>query len=201
MFADGSYAIGGEQDVFAPHLVWIASLAADDSLRWSASYQSRPYVDGNGEQAKLTSLAVLDNQGLLVSGYIGAPDEDAFVLRVDNGSMPIWVKTYRSALDDQLSKVLPLRDGFIAFGNTAFTEETASFRDLWVVRASVDGRVPFSPDSGYSTENTEVQWQMVFDHGVHALAPVIAATSTLQGTPPAVFTVDAAATVGEMLTD
>ena len=68
---------------FAPHIAWIASLRADDTLRWSAAYQTRRYMDGNGEQASVTSLAPLNNHGLLVSGHIGSADVDAFVFRIE----------------------------------------------------------------------------------------------------------------------
>lgn len=200
MFADGSYAIGGEQDVFAPHIAWIASLSADDSLRWSAAYQTRRYMDGNGEQASVTSLAPLNNHGLLVSGHIGSADVDAFVFRMSDSGMPIWSKTYRSVDDDKLSTVLALPNGLVAFGSTGITEAVSSYTDLWMIRADVDGQIPFAADSGLVVENGSMQWQPVFDHGVFSLAPTIATTSTLQGAPVA-LSVNPASVVGELLTN
>jgi hypothetical protein len=199
MYPDGSYAIGGEQDIFAPHIAWIASLWPDDTLRWSASYQSRPYVDGNGEQARVTALAPLSNHGLLVSGHIGSADIDAFVSRLGETGMPFWSKTYKSADEDKLLAVLAVPDGLVAFGSTGITEEVGSYTDLWMIRGNVDGMVPFAADSGFVVENSAVQWTQV-NHSVHPLAPTIVATSTLAG-GPAAFTVNAANVVGELLTD
>ena len=199
MFPDGSYAIGGQQDVFAPHLAWVASLGANDTLRWSAAYQTRRYVDGNGEQASVTSLAPLANHGLLVSGHIGSVDVDAFVFRVGKTGMPIWSKTYRSADEDKLSTVLALPNGLVAFGSTGITEAVSSYTDLWMIRADVDGEIPFAADSGLVVENGSMQWQPVFDHSVFPLAPTIATTSTLQGAPVA-FSVNPSSAVGELLT-
>jgi hypothetical protein len=200
MFPDGSYAIGGEQDAFAPHLAWVAALAANDTLRWSAAYQTRRYVDGNGEQASVTSLAPLPNHGLLVSGHIGSVDVDGFVFRTSGTGMPLWSKTYRSPDEDKLSTVMALPDGLVAFGSTGISEEVSSYTDLWMIRANVDGRVPFAADSGLVVENGAMQWKPVFDHSVHALAPTIAATSTLQGAPVE-FSVTPSSVVGELLTD
>jgi hypothetical protein len=199
IYPDGSYAIAGEQDAFAPHIAWIAALRADDSLRWSASYQSRPYVDGNGEQARVTSLAPLPNHGLLVSGQIGSVDIDAFVFRLGEAGMPFWLKTYKSSDEDRLSAVLALPDGLVAFGSTGVTEEISSYTDLWMIRCNVDGMADFAADSGLVVENSAAQWSPV-DHSVHPLAPAIVATSTLAGGPGA-FTVNPANVVGELLTN
>src|SRR5262249_17482906 len=54
---DGSYAIGGW--LLAPPNCWLAALGPDDSLRWSASYRSRPEDDEHVDVAALTGLAAL----------------------------------------------------------------------------------------------------------------------------------------------
>lgn len=149
----GTYTIAGHLGS-APH-VWIASLSADDTLRWSASYQSRP--DGSGiEYANPTGLATLDGNGLLVSGYIGAPDVDAFLIRLADNGLPIWVKSYIAADSSEvLSGVIALRDGLIAFGRTQVLEEKNSYGDLWIVRANVDGGVRFTP--GQRPDNSQLR--------------------------------------------
>jgi hypothetical protein len=198
---DGSYAIGGHLGV-APH-VWIASLTADSNLVWSAAYQSRPDMDGNGEYANLTALAPVTDNGLLVSGSIGTAFVDAWILRVGANGMPFWLKTYRSADTDELSGVVPVVDGLFAFGSTGITEETSSYSDLWVLRTRFDGMLRFTTDSGLETDNTAVQWQRRLDHVLHALEPCNIAT-TLDGDPaviPPQFTVDPANAVGELITD
>jgi hypothetical protein len=53
---DGSYVIGGHLGG-APN-AWLASLRADDSLRWSASYRSRPHASGV-DFTTLTGLAAI----------------------------------------------------------------------------------------------------------------------------------------------
>jgi hypothetical protein len=198
VYPDGSYVIGGEQE---PHEVWLASLGANDTLLWSAVYQSRPDVDSNGEQASLTGLAPLPDHGFLVSGEIGSADRDAFAFRGSREGMPLWLKTYRSADEDHLSAILALPDGFFAFGSTGFTEDTSSYTDLWAIHAAVDGRIRFADGNGFTVENTAVQWQRITDHGAHLLAPVTVASSTLQSTPPVAFTVNAAAAAGTLLTN
>ena len=58
---DSSYVIGGHIGV-APH-TWLASIRADHTLRWSASYQSRPDADGNSEFADFLGLSPVGTSG------------------------------------------------------------------------------------------------------------------------------------------
>jgi hypothetical protein len=194
---DGTYAIGGHIAV-APQ-VWIASMSADDTVRWSASYQNRP--DGAGiEFANPTGLAALDGNGMLVSGYIGAPDVDAFLMRVADNGMPVWVKTYAGVgTNDALSGVVARSDGLIAFGRTTAREDTGSRGDLWVIRGNVDAMVHFTPDSGLTTMNTDVQWRRIHDHTVRALT-LRSVPSSLVAGPAVGLVVDPAGAVGELVT-
>jgi hypothetical protein len=71
----------------APH-TWLASIRADDTLRWSAAYQSRPDVDDNGEFTDFLGLSPVGGDGLVLCGRIGFfPDKDAFAIRVDAEGM------------------------------------------------------------------------------------------------------------------
>jgi hypothetical protein len=116
--------------------------------------------------------------------------------------MPVWVKTYISADEDNISEVLALPDGLIAFGDTGFTESTGSDSDLWLLRTSVDGMLHFTDGNGFDAENTDAQWQLFppSEHSVHTLAPAPLASSTLTGSPTA-LTANVAGAVGEPLTD
>lgn len=195
---DGSYTIAGT-DGRAPYDVWIASMRANDTLAWSASYQSRPETNeiDNGVP---TGLAGLSGSGLLVSGHIGAPNQDAWVMRIDRAGMPMFVKTYSSTDDDELSGVLTMPGGFAAFGSTGYTETNSSYSDLWLIRAKVDGMIHFTEGNGFETHNTAVQWQRSEGHEVHVLAPQQEPT-TLTGTVTSPFTFNASTAVGELLTD
>jgi hypothetical protein len=201
MFGDGSYVIGGD-DGSAPHGVWLAALRADDSVRWSASYQSRPDIPGLHSDSTPNGLTALDGSGLLVTGYTGATaGKDAWIMRVDDEGMPRWVKSYISDDLDELDGVFTMPDGLAAFGRTGKTESTSSYEDLWVVRTSVDGMLHFDPATGFDTESTDAQWRRsATTPGVHTLAPVPFATS-LDGAPAAAFTAVPAAAVGELLTE
>jgi hypothetical protein len=205
MYPDGSYAIGGSQNARSTLLdvwvanSWIASLGADDTLRWSAAYQSRPDMDLNGEQALATGLAPLDNHGLLISGWIGSANVDAWILRVNQDGMPVWVKSYATTDRDDLAAIVAMPDGLAAYGSTGFTEANSSYRDLWLLRTSVDGMLHFGDGNGFDAESTAVQWEPL-DHTVATLAPVSAASQTLQAVQ-APFTVDPASSIGELLTD
>lgn len=199
MFEDGSYAIGGD-DGFAPYGVWIASFRPDDSLRWSASYLSRPESAGS-DDATPYGLAPLPGNGLLVAGYTGATaGKDAWIMRLDDEGMPRWLKSYVGDKLDELSGVFAMPDGLAAYGRTGTTEDSSTYEDLWVIRTAVDGMIHFDPDSGLDAENTEVQWLRSRSHTVQVLAPVPLPT-TLDGAPATSFTVIPAAAVGELLTD
>jgi hypothetical protein len=69
---DGSYVIGGHLGI-APN-AWLASLRADDSLRWSASYRSRPHANGV-DFTTLTGLAAIPD-GVLACGHMEPPGVD-----------------------------------------------------------------------------------------------------------------------------
>ncbi len=196
---DGSYTIAGT-DGLAPHDVWIASMRADDTLAWSASYQSRPNLDGSIEVARPTGLAAPAGPGLLVSGHIGSPDQDAWIMRIDRAGMPMWTKSYVSPDADELSGVVAMPGGLAAFGSTGYTETNGSYSDLWIIRAKVDGMIHFTEGNGFETHNTAVQWQRNEGHAVHVLAPAPVAT-TLTGTVTAPFTFNLSAAFGELLTD
>lgn len=204
MCEDGSCAIGGYIGGSLPN-VRIASLTDDDALQWSGSYQSRPDTDGI-DDAHPTGLAAVSGNGWLVSGRIGGEGtEDAWAMLIDGGGggMPCWLKTYRSADDDELSGIVAARDGLFAFGSTGMTEQPGGFSDIWVLRTSVDGQLHFTADSGIETESTAVQWQSRPEDALHALMPSNIAT-TLEGPPamvPPEFTIAPANTVGETITE
>jgi hypothetical protein len=166
---NGTYTIAGHLEP-RPN-VWLASMSADNTLRWSASYQNRP-DDSGIDYANPTGLATLDGNGLLVSGYIGAPDRDAFLMRLADNGQPVWVKSYIAEdSSETLSGVIALRDGLIAYGRTQVLEEKNSYGDLWIARTNVDAGLRFTPDSGMTTVNTAVQWCRIRDHTIRALAP------------------------------
>lgn len=199
VFPDGSYAIAGFDPGGVAGEVWVATFRADDTLRWSASYQSRPDEANNAEFARPVGLVAMDGLGLLVAGSIGSLDEDGWVLRLNADGMPIWLKTYASDERDELLGVVALPDGLVAFGSTEAVDP-ALLGDLWVVRTNVDGMLHFTEDSALDTENTDAQWQRTTDHSVHALAPVTL-PSALDGNPAALFVANPASIVGDVLTE
>jgi hypothetical protein len=200
MHPDGSYSIGGD-DGSAPYVMWLATFAADDTLLWWGSYQVQPDVGAFRNYNNLTGLLPLDRKGLLVAGDTGSgTNMDAWILRVDAGGMPVWVKRYSSPDTDDLAGVVALPDGLAAAGTTGYTEAVTTYSDLWVIRTSVDGMVHFSDGNGFDAENTAMQWQIITGKTLHALAPEPLAT-TLEGDPAEPFATIPASAVGELLTD
>ena len=194
---DGSYAIAGRLPASAQN-VWIASLTPDDTLDWSASYQSRP-DDSGIDNSTPSGLATVAANGLLVSGDIGSPDQDAWLMRLNKNGMPVWVKTYLSTdTDDELSGVIALSDGVAAFGRTQATDNANG--DLWIVRTNVDGMLHFTADSALTAVNTAVQWQQIHDHTVRALAPESIPTA-LEADPESELVVDEASAFGELVAE
>ena len=195
---DSSYVIGGHIDS-APH-TWLASIRADHTLRWSASYQSRPDVDDNSEFADFLGLSPVRDVGLLLCGRIGTPDEDAFAIRVDAEGVPIWVKTYlRVGSHNDLADVVALDDGMAAVGFTQLAEG-GGFGDLWVIRTNVDGMLHFTEDSGLSCVNTAVQWQRRPEDTIRPLAPE-ATPVTMDVDPVEELLQDEADAFGVLVTD
>jgi hypothetical protein len=191
---DGSYLVGGHLGR-APN-VWLVSLRADDTLRWSASYRARPQVN----VAELTGLAAVSD-GHLACGHLGSSDADAWLLRVDAGGMPVWVKTIVGAGSaDQPSDVVALDDGLVACGRTQIREDTTSNGDLWVLRANVDGMLHFLADTGLACQCTTAEWQRIDDHSIRTLAPSAAAVTLDPDTEQELRT-NPAAVFGELLTD
>ncbi|MEQ1501797.1 MAG: hypothetical protein ABMB14_06180 [Myxococcota bacterium] len=195
--ADGTYTIGGEL-TDGNGEVWLSSFTPDDALRWTAAYQTRPDEAGNGEDAMPNALVPLPNHHLLLAGYTGSTQMDAWVMRVDGEGMPMWVNTYRSDLKDHLDALVALPDGFAAVGRTLATG-TGSYGDLWVVRGNVDGHLAFDPALGVDVVHTAAQWNRTPDQTLHALAPVNLPT-TLAGLPAAAFAVLPAAATETRLT-
>jgi hypothetical protein len=203
VFSDGSYAIAGDAGSSAPFGVWIASLDQNDALVWSGSYQNRSEDLDNSDVSTVTGMSPLGNHGLLVSGYFGSPNVNAWIFRINANGMPVWVKTYISADEDRIAEVMALPDGLIAFGETGFTETVnTSYSDLWLLRTSIDGMLHFTDGNGFDAENTDAQWHLfpAAEHTVHTLAPAPLASTTLTGTP-SVLTTNVAGAIGEMLTD
>jgi hypothetical protein len=191
---DGSYLVGGHLGR-APN-VWLASLRADDSLRWSASYRARPQVN----VAELTGLAAVTD-GHLACGHLESSGADAWLLRVDAEGMPVWVKTTVGAdSDDEPSAVVALDDGLVACGRTQVREDTVSNGDLWVVRANVDGMLHFLADTGLDCECATAEWQRIDDHSIRTLAPSAVAVTLDLDTAQELRT-NPAAVFGELLTD
>jgi hypothetical protein len=205
MFPDGSYVLAGDMPGSpGPRDVWLASFGAGDTMRWSAAYQRPPGAnsEGNQEGTFPTGLAPLANQDLLVSGYVGQPNKDGWILRINLAGMPIWMKSYSTPEDDVLADIVALPDGLVAFGDTVFTEPNRSYQDLWLLRTNVDGMLHFRTGNGFDAENTDVHWRRVMkdEHRVQALAPQRVAVSTLLARSVA-FTVNPASAVVEDLTD
>jgi hypothetical protein len=195
---DGSYTIAGKLTGHE-RMTWLASIGSADTLEWSAAYQSGPDYDAN-DVSEPTGLATLDDQGLLVSGTIGARDVNAWLMRVDRDGMPIWVKTYSSAeTDDELIAVVALDGGVAACGQTQVTDDIHN--DLWILRGSVDAMLHFTPDSGLTTENTAVQWERLRDqHTLRALTPDSTDTTMVIDSANQLLT-DPASVLGELVTE
>jgi hypothetical protein len=195
---DGSYIVAGHIGV-APN-VWLASLRPDDTLRWSAAYQNRPDEDDSIEHANPTGLAPVADNGILVSGYIGSPDMDAFLMRVDDEGMPLWVKSLVGEVGgDELTEVVALPDGFVAVGRTESADPASTDGDIWVVRGPVDGMLHFTGDSALAAVNTAVEWTRIIDHTMRQLDPAPITTS-LAPDPEATLAVGAVEVFGELLT-
>ncbi len=168
IFPDDSYALGGHS---APprgsgqNGAWISSYGADDSMRWSATYAGTT----NGPYAHVNAMAALPSNGLLVTGGAGAPENttDAWLFRVDDAGMPVWFKRLAGPADDNLTKVMVAEDGLWAFGHTESVDAT---NDLWVVRASVDGMVDFTEESGMDATNEAARWRRA-SHVIRPLTP------------------------------
>jgi hypothetical protein len=197
---DGSCLLGGHRGI-APN-AWLALLAVDDSLRWSATYRSRPHLTGV-DFTELKGISSLEN-GFLACGQMEPPGVDAWALRVDQEGMPVWSKSYVSAAetstDDELSDVVALPTGLVFCGRNDLKEENSSHGDIWVTRTNVDGMVHFAADSGLDCQNTAATWQRVTDHSVHPLAPT-AVDVPVEVDPDTVLQVDPAIAFGELISD
>jgi hypothetical protein len=171
---EGSYTIGGHLD--GPPNIWLASVDAQDALVWSASYRIRPDTDFSNDVTNLWGLAPTAAQGVVLCGDVSRPDIDGWMLRANAVGMPLWGKCYSSpGIDDVLTGVVTLEDGFAAFGRIAVVPNIDS--DPWVLCTSFDGMASFTEASGLVTENTQVEWQRVSDHAIHALQPVATPTT------------------------
>jgi hypothetical protein len=195
---DGSYVIGGHLGG-APN-AWLASLRADDSLRWSASYRSRPHASGV-DFTTLTGLAAIPD-GVLACGHMEPPGVDAWLIRVDEEGMPVWAKTFVGAdSTDEPAAVVALADGLVMCGRTEVKEDVSTHGDLWVVRANVDANLHFLADSGLACECTAAEWQrLTDDHSMRTLAPT-SVPMTLDVDPEEELQTDPASVFGELLTD
>jgi hypothetical protein len=195
---DGSYVIGGHLGG-APN-AWLASLRADDSLRWSASYRSRPHASGV-DFTTLTGLAAIPD-GVLACGHMEPPGVDAWLIRVDEEGMPVWAKTFVGAdSTDEPAAVVALADGLVMCGRTEVKEDVSTHGDLWVVRANVDANLHFLADSGLACECTAAEWQrLTDDHSMRTLAPT-SVPVTLDVDPEEELQTDPASVFGELLTD
>jgi hypothetical protein len=166
---DGSYTIGGHFDG-APN-IWLASVDVHDALVWSASYRIRPDTDFSLDLTNLRGLAPTAANGVVLCGEVSLPDIDAWMLHANAVGMPLWGKCYSSAgIDDVLTGVVTLENGFAAFGRIQVVPNIDS--DPWILCTSVDGMASFTEASGLVTDNTQVEWQRVRDHAIHALQPV-----------------------------
>jgi hypothetical protein len=195
---DGSYVIGGHLGG-APN-AWLASLRADDSLRWSASYRSRPHASGV-DFTTPTGLAAIPD-GVLACGHMEPPGVDAWLIRVDEEGMPVWAKTFVGAdSTDEPAAVVALADGLVMCGRTEVKEDVSTHGDLWVVRANVDANLHFLADSGLACECTAAEWQrLTDDHSMRTLAPT-SVPVTLDVDPEEELQTDPASVFGELLTD
>jgi hypothetical protein len=124
----------------------------------------------------LWGLAPTAAQGVVLCGDVSRPDIDGWMLRANAVGMPLGGKCYSSpGIDDVLTGVVTLEDGFAAFGRIAVVPNIDS--DPWVLCTSFDGMASFTEASGLVTENTQVEWQRVSDHAIHALQPVATPTT------------------------
>ena len=171
---DGTYAVSGQgAGELGDEPSLVSAFGADDSLQWTASYADR--VDAG--YAMATGIAVADGGGYVVSGTTGMTGQDGWLIRIDPTGMPLWAKTYQGASADELTGVVAMPVGFAAYGQTHTTNVLGNgFDDLWLLRTSVDGSVPFDPASGFDTVNDAVQWHPSGVHTQHALAPSNLAT-------------------------
>jgi hypothetical protein len=195
---DGSYVIGGHLGG-APN-AWLVSLRADDSLRWSASYRSRPHASGV-DFTTLTGLAAIPD-GVLACGHMEPPGVDAWLIRVDEEGMPVWAKTFVGAdSTDEPAAVVGLADGLVMCGRTEVKEDVSTHGDLWVVRANVDANLHFLADSGLACECTAAEWQrLTDDHSTRTLAPTSVPVA-LDVDPEEELQAEPASVFGELLTD
>ncbi|HYN32173.1 MAG TPA: hypothetical protein VES40_06085 [Ilumatobacteraceae bacterium] len=169
---DGSYVIVGDTTLQAggrPRIL-MASFDSDDQLLWSSTYLDQPDTGYFHPRTMATGVTAVAHGDYVVSGTV---DADAWLMRIDGSGMPVWSKTFISPGNDELTGVVAMPSGVVAYGNTSTTDPLSSGGDdIWIIRTNVDGMIHFDPDSDFNAVNGAVHWQSN-DHIVRAVAATV----------------------------
>ncbi len=193
---DGTILLGGLV-ALEDHAAWLACLESDGALRWSATYAGETVSGSSGDTGfdRIEGVAPLSHGGFLVTGTTGnSADKDAWLFRVDDGGMPVWLKSLRGADEDVLLGIEPVKWGLIAWGRTKSINTVSPVKqtDLWVGRTAVDGMLRFDPSNGFDARNDEAQWKRTDDVVIESLVPVLVDMPPTTTTPSFLHSVSVA---------
>jgi len=155
LLEDGSIVVCGEQNESS--YGWVATVAADGTLDWSASLAGDP----ESLFDRLSSVSAVRGGGFVVGGTTGlGGSTDVWLFRLTRRGLPLWHKSLRSAGLDELVDLHATGDGLMACGMThaAGPNSAGSTGDLWALRTTVDGMLHFSAASGLDAANDDVVW-------------------------------------------
>lgn len=174
--ADGSLVAAGKVALEA-HTSWLLCLEPSGALCWSATYAgdadtghdlftSIASLPATGPAPRRRALAPSPAGGAVVSGTSGNDaGKDAWMMRVDARGMPVWLKSLRGPHLDELVELRALPDGVVGCGSTKSLDpdQVTPVEQLWVVRTSIDGMLPFQTVNGFDAVNDHAQWACTVD--------------------------------------
>lgn len=135
--ADGGYVVAGYTYSFGAGQTdaWLLKLDATGNIAWQETYGSATY-DG------ARSVQPTSDGGYVVAGLrqFGAPDNDAWVFKVDASGNLLWQRTYGGTGDDFAYSVRSTADGGYVAGGATRSFGAGAY-DVWLLKLDANGAI------------------------------------------------------------
>lgn len=150
---DGGYILNGYSTIYSAGNTDFYAIRTDSlgNLLWAKSY-------GGLLDDASTSLA-MSSGGIIIGGTtknFGAVGSDILLLKIDFSGNVIWAKTYRTPLDESVTRIIKTSDGGFIVGGYGPHVTTSSDRKGFLMKIDSTGIVQWSKSYGSSLCNDDL---------------------------------------------
>ena len=163
---DGGYIVAGRTASFGAGRgdFWVLKLDSGGNPLWQKTYGGVTFDCAESIQQTTDGGYIVAGRTGSLTGYFGASDSDAWVLKLDADGNPLWQKTYGGGTFDEARSIQQTTDGgFIVAGVT--NSFGIGDYDFWVLKLDSSGNPLWQKTYGGVTFDYVLSIQQTTDGG------------------------------------